>query len=176
MSMKTKSALALLGGVLMLSLAACAPNIGAGDGAEIGGEAGSGSKPAASQTQEEACDVVGTEFADYAKAITEKYEDLDPEAFTTELLVEDQKASLTEMDRILGLVTNEDVKTAFTEVVEASRASIPLMEKLLADPTAATEIMASKEYTDLQARNTEATDAFETVCPGALVAATPPAQ
>lgn len=175
MSMKTKGALALLGGVLMLSLAACSPaaETGAGDGAVTGGTTGSS---AASQTKEEACEIVGTEVAAYAQTVTEKYESLELEEMTSELLTADQKASLVEMDRILGLVSNDEVKTSFFEVIEASKAAIPLMEKVIADPASAAEIMASQEYTDLQTRNTEATAAFETVCPGALVSATPPSQ
>lgn len=169
MRIKNRAAIALIGGaVLLASFVGCAP---AADGGSKGGGSGT-DKPAASssQTVEEGCQVFTEEFTAYNAAVKAEYQEIDPAELTPERLVADQKTAIAEMERVAGLITNDEVSTAYGALVQVSKDSLLIMEAIMAAPDGGAEIQDSQEYTDLVAKNTSVSADFEKVCPGAIAA------
>lgn len=156
--MKTTRALSLAGAfaIVAIALSGCAS-------AEPT-NAGEDTKPAdakvqeVTQTQEEACDYISTELTKYTDSKSAEVDEA-AKSLDYESLVAVQKEGIAAMSDIRDGVENVAVKDAFAGVVTISEESIPMMEAILADPTAEVD----QEFAD---RASAVYESFDEVCPG----------
>ena len=159
-----KISLALLSGILLLTLVGCA---GGTDAGTNGAPGPISSSPAASaqanaDSQEGSCTVIANGIKKFSDASTAKYAEMTNEEIAALPLSQSQSEMVQSMKEIIPSVTNEDVKAAYAEVVATNEEVIPLIEQIVSDPEGAA---ANEGFTELQARVGDAAAKFAELCP-----------
>lgn len=119
---------------------------------------------ASSQTALEACDYLVTEFSEYLPTVQGELAELTLAGDMNEVIVF-QKGLIVKYESFDKGIHNPEVKAAYGELLSIVKETVPLMEKMIEDPS----FVVSDEYSDFNERADVAAAGLDKVCPGAAI-------